>query len=217
MIRKSVLSDLYLKKNKSKQEIALYLKCSLHKIKYWMEKYSIPSRSISDAVYLKNNPLGDPFRLTFPRSTEDMKLFGLGLGLYWGEGTKADKVSIRLGNTDPELLGVFIKFLERFFGIKKNMLHFSLQIFEDLNPRSSLDFWAKKLTIERRQFYKPTVSPSVSRGTYRRKAEHGVLTIYFHNRKARDVLNNILADVAQWQSNSMVGRTTPPLASVMLH
>lgn len=112
----------------------------------------------------------------------------MGLGLYWGEGTKAAKNSIRLGNTDPRLIFRFIEFLVSFFAISKTDLRFGLQIFTDINPRTALDFWVKELKINRKQFYKITVTKSRSLGTYRQKSQFGVLTVYYLNKKARDIL-----------------------------
>lgn len=193
-IPKASLEKLYVREGKSMKQIATLNKCSVNKIRYWLDKHDITRRSISDAIYQWHNPHGDPFSYRPPKTTAEHRLFGMGLGLYWGEGTKADKVSIRLGNTDPALLNTFLAFLERFFGIKRGHCTFGLQLFNDLEPKEALDFWTKKLKIHRLQFYKTTVTPSVARGTYRRKNRYGVLTIYYNNRKARDVLMALLRD-----------------------
>ncbi len=174
------------------QEIAKGLRCSLHKVSYWMEKYKIKRRSISDAVYLKKNPDGDPFKIRAPKNLEEAKLFGMGLGLYWGEGTKADKGSVRLGNTDPSLLRKFMDFLVKFFEIKRSDLKFGLQLFTDINIKEALDFWVKSLKIKYSQVGKPVITISGSIGTYRKKSKYGVLTIYYHNKKLRDILVNML-------------------------
>ncbi len=170
------------------KDIAVRLKCSLHKVSYWMEYYTIPKRSISEAIYVRSNPGGDPFVFHSPKTIDEAKLFGLGLGLYWGEGTKADKNTVRLGNTDPKLILKFIEFLERIFGVRRADMRFGLQVFSDMSPATALDFWCKNLTITRRQFYKVTVTRSGSIGTYRKKSRYGVLTVYYHNKKLRDRL-----------------------------
>lgn len=173
-------------------EVAKVLQCSPHKVKYWLEKYKIPRRRYSEALYLKNNPDGDPFRFTAPQNLKEAELFGIGVGLYWGEGNKANKGSVRLGNTDPLLIKKFIEFLVVIFHIKKEDLKFSLQIFSDINPSAAMDFWVKQLRIRRSQFYKTTVTRSGSIGTCRKKSRYGVLTVYYHNRKLRDLLGTLL-------------------------
>lgn len=198
MIKKSDLLNFYIKQGKSMEEISKIFNCSLNRVKYWMVKHKISRRSISEAIYLKNNPDGDPFIFIKPKNIEEAKLFGLGIGLYWGEGTKASKNSVRLGNTDPELIKKFIEFLVKFFNIKKEDLKFGLQLFTDIEINKALDFWIKKLNVKRSQFYKPTITISGSIGTYRKKSEFGVLQVLYHNKKLRDLLINKLADVAQW-------------------
>ena len=192
MLDKYKLKYIYFIKKKSMQEIADIFGCSLHKVQYWMEKYEIKSRSRSDAVYLRHNPNGDPFKFRWPKNLAEAELFGLGLGLYWGEGTKADKVSVRLGNTDPALIKKFRDFLIKFFDIKNSDLHFGLQLFTDMKVDEALDFWKKKLKINHSQFYKPIITKSRSVGTYRKKSRYGVLTIYYHNKKMRDILVSML-------------------------
>ncbi|MEK9170272.1 MAG: hypothetical protein AAB674_01355 [Patescibacteria group bacterium] len=192
MIEKKKLLNLYKLKKKSMQEIADLLGFSLHKVSYWMEKHEIKSRSRSEAIYLKCNPDGDPFNFIPPRNLKEAELFGLGLGLYWGEGTKANKDSIRLGNTDPKLIKKFMDFLIRFFSIKKEDLRFGLQIFTDINKGEAMDFWQKELKIKLSQFYKPIITKSRSLGTYRKKSQFGVMTIMYHNKKLRDLLVSML-------------------------
>lgn len=192
ILPKKALEEWYVLKGMSMKQIADKNKCSINKVRYWLDKYQMKRRTISGAIYQWHNPKGDPFLYSPPKTKKDYELFGIGIGIYWGEGTKASKVSIRLGNTDPALLCTFLAFLERFFTIARTDCMFGLQLFNDLQEEEALDFWMKKLKIHRLQFYKVTVTPSVSQGTYRRKNRYGVLTIYYNNRKARDVLMQLL-------------------------
>lgn len=188
MIKKELLERLYISDKKSMQEIADLLGFSVHKIAYWIEKHKIKSRPRSEAMYVKHNPKGDPFSFRKPKTLEEGILFGMGLGLYWGEGTKASKNSVRLGNTDPKLLAKFIEFLETFYDVKRRDMKFGLQIFNDMNPQKTLDFWMKSLRINSAQFNKIIVTKSGSIGTYRKKTEYGVLTVMFHNTKLRNLI-----------------------------
>ena len=170
------------------QDIATALDCSLHKVKYWIDKHNIKTRNISEAIYLMNNPDGDPFEFKKPKNIEEAKLFGLGLGLYWGEGTKANKNSVRLGNTDYKLIEKFMDFMIKFFNLERKDFKFGLQIFTDIKIKEAMDFWTKKLNIDSSQFSKPIVTISGSIGTYRKKSLYGVLTVMYHNKKLRDLL-----------------------------
>ncbi len=202
---KKRLSSLYLGRRKSCAEIADVFKCSQNKVVYWLNRYGIPKRSISEAIYAKCNPGGDPFKIIKPRTIQEAKLFGLGLGLYWGEGTKSNRSSVRLGNTDPKLVKKFIEFLVRIYGIDKRKLKFGLQIFSDISPSVALRFWSKELNVSRASFQKPVVTISGSLGTYRNKSEYGVLTIYYNNRKLRDIICSEVENIAKTCLDSSAG------------
>jgi len=75
--------------------------------------------------------------------------------LYWGEGNKANRSTVRLGNSDPMLLIKFIEFLEKFFNINKKDLKFHLQIFSDIDINEAIIYWAKKLKINKDHFINP--------------------------------------------------------------
>ncbi|MDP3402861.1 MAG: hypothetical protein Q8S35_02810 [bacterium] len=185
---KNLLEDLYLEKKFSSKEISDKLNCSEGKVNYWISKYKIPKRSISDAVYSRLNPNGNPFSVARISSREDAFLLGLGFGLFWGEGNKRDQGSVRLGNSDPELVRTFLFFLENRFCIKRHRLRFGLQIFSDMDVSTAENFWVGHLGISSNQLYKTVVSISGKSGTYREKTRYGVLTLYFHNKKLRDLL-----------------------------
>ena len=194
-ILKSKLEQFYLIKKQSSAEIAKVFDCSEHKVNYWIRKYKIKKRSISEAVYQKRNKDGDPFHVKSISSIDDAKLTGLGLGLYWGEGNKKNKNTIRIGNTDPGIINKFIEFLLVILGAKKDKLRFSLQIFSDMSANQALKYWLKQLSrygISKSQFFKVTITPARSIGTYREKSKYGVLTVYFCNVKLKNILDSML-------------------------
>ena len=185
---KEFLHLWYVKERKSAHGIAAKLQCSEGKINYWLSKFGIAKRSISEAVYAYRNPNGDPFLSRAPQNKDEAFLFGLGIGLYWGEGTKKNLTAVRLGNTDPFLVRTFLLFLRRFYGIDNSRLRFAIQIFTDMDQKKEEKFWRDFLNVDAEQFYKTINTRSGSIGTYRVKSEHGVLTIYFNNKKLRDLL-----------------------------
>lgn len=192
MINEKFLRDEYEAKGCSVSDISKKLNCSQGKVNYWLSRFEIPKRSISEAVYLKNNPNGDPFAYSAPSTQNEWFLYGMGLGLFWGEGNKMNKNAVRLGNTDPDLILVFLKFLKQTYKIKESKLRFGLQIFSDMSSEAAKDFWCKKLSVKPSQFQKVIVTESGSIGTYRNKTRHGVLTVYFSNTKLRDIIMNAI-------------------------
>ena len=192
MISKEILDKLYTTDKLSMMEIANKLDCSHNQVVYWMHKYEIGRRSISDAIYQQHNPNGDPFSIQPADTVEKAKLFGLGIGLYWGEGNKANKYAIRLGNTDAELLNTFMRFLIEVFSVKREDMRFQLQTFTDIDTNEALDYWTRALSVEKSQFYKVHVTISGSIGTYKNKSKYGVVTVYYHNKHLRDILVEML-------------------------
>jgi hypothetical protein len=188
MLSKSDLSSLYLKEGLSSAEIAKRIGCSTNKINYWLLAHRIPKRGISEAIYRKRNPDGDPFTFKYPTTRQEAVLYGLGIGLYWGEGTKRNKGSIRLGNSDPLLILKFIEFLRVICGIDIGRLKFGLQIFGDMDSSKTLSFWKRSLNAKSEQFYRPIITPYRGVGNYRQKTKYGVLTVYFNNKKLRDII-----------------------------
>ena len=186
------LNSLYIKDKKSSAEISKLFGLSQTGVNYWLKKFNIPKRTISEAIYIKHNPNGDPFKFISPQNLQDAKLFGLGIGLYWGEGTKADKNSVRLGNSDPALVRIFIKFLIKFFNIDKEDMRFHLHTFTDINLEEAKQYWMKELKIESSQFYKPTITITGKLGNYRKKSKYGVLTVCYSNTKLRNILFSLL-------------------------
>ena len=177
------------------RQISECLECSQNKINYWLEKYGIQKRTIADAMYQFKNPSGDPFALKSPKTVEEGILFGIGLGLYWGEGSKRGTGGVRLTNTDPRLLKKFIEFLEKTCSVRRNKLRFSVQIFEDLSEEKTLSYWSKELNVHRDQFYKVVVSKVRGVGTYRRKSEHGVVIVYVNNIKLKQLICSLIENI----------------------
>ncbi len=187
-----ILRDLYLIELLSVSVIAKKLCVSEHKINYWFSKYGIPKRSISEAVYIKKNPNGDPFKFKIPKTKASSMLFGLGVGLYWGEGNKRNKSSLRLGNVDPNLVKAFMSFLEKIYSVDKHKLRFGLQIFSDVSSEIAKKFWMDKLNIQSSQFQKVIITPTRGKGTYKNKSKYGVLTVYFNNSKLKKIMDDLI-------------------------
>lgn len=194
-VTEDILNKLYIEKKNSVSEIAKIFKCSENRINYWIRKFKIQKRSLADAMYAKYNPDGDPFLIKEPETLEEAKLLGLGLGLYWGEGNKKNRNSIRLGNTDPRMIRMFLRFMVDIFGISKEKLRFGLQIFDDMQSKKTLKFWLNELqdfNVRKDQFFKITVTPSRSIGNYREKSKFGVMTVHFANVKLKKIIDNML-------------------------
>lgn len=187
MIDKDLLAMLYFDKKLSKKQISAELGLSVGKVNWWFEKYEFVTRKRSDAVYLRYNTSAEPFKIKKLITQDDYFLHGLGLGLFWGEGNKVNTYSVRLGNTDVNLIKTFLRFLTEQCGVKQEKIRFGLQVFNDIDPVKALEYWQVQLNYPPNNFMPSVVvSPPQGKGTYRKKSEFGVLTVYVHNKHLRE-------------------------------
>lgn len=109
-------------------------------------------------------------------------LFLAGLFLYWGEGTKAQRTSVTLTNTNPAMLKFFIKWLE-LFDVKREDMKVKLHLYSDMNIKRSLDFWSKELKIPVNQFRKPYIKKTQLKSiTYNNGFGEGTCCVTVDNR-----------------------------------
>ena len=146
-------------------------------------------------MYQLKNPLGDPFSIVRPQTLEEGILFGLGIGLYWGEGAKRGAGGLRITNTDSKLVRKFIEFLVKFFNIDKRKLRFGIQIFSDISPHDALSYWQRELGINKEQFYKTIVIKVRGSGTYKYKSKYGGIILYFNNTKLKKTICEMIENI----------------------
>lgn len=186
------ISEFYLERlysqGKSMQQIADTLECSIHKVAYWMEKYSIKRRSRSEALYFRLNPEGNPFKIKNQLTQSELFLFGLGVGIYWGEGNKVSKHSVRVANTDHRMIKSFLQFLRVICNVEEKKIRYSLVIFNNASETKAVEFWSKQLGVTSSVFGKIVSIPPQGKGTYRRKSEFGVCTVTVSNIKLKSWL-----------------------------
>lgn len=171
----------------SMQDIANKQRVSLHKVAYWFKKYRLIPRTRSEAAYTKQNPNGDPFKIINIDNYHNKQLLALGIALYLGEGTKKDKYGIKLANSDPAIIKLFLNFLIKICGVKKEKFRAWINIFDDRKYKESLDFWSKQTGIPKIQFFSPVIRIRKS-GSYKNKSQYGTITIVVQNIK---LLNQI--------------------------
>jgi len=169
----------------SAAEIAEKLDISVNKVIYWLRKFQIPRRSLSEALYLKQNPNGDPFSIRKNLTPKERELLGLGLGIYWGEGNKVSKGRISVSNSDYRVISKFVEFLIKVCQIETSKLRFNLQTFNDVDPEKSLEYWCKELNISKVKFNKVIIIPPLGKGNYRNKSKYGVCSVNFCNIKLK--------------------------------
>lgn len=83
-------------------------------------------------------------------------LFIAGLMLYWGEGDKTTKNKVRLANSDPNLIRLYVSFLEKACRIPRAKIRAQIITYPDIENASNTRFWAFASGIPINQFTKST-------------------------------------------------------------
>lgn len=175
------LSDLYNNKNLSLSEISSNLHISIHKVRYWMDKYGIKRRKQSEANYIKANPHGEPFKIKKRLTRNETKLKYLALGIYWGEGNKITKQGVRVTNSDHGVKKQFYKYLNVICQVKNDKIKFYLQTFKDNKVALAKQYWSNQLQVSSFRIKTSTPIPSQGNGTYKNISKFGVITIAVFN------------------------------------
>jgi len=112
------------------------------------------------------------------------KLFLAGLMLYWGEGdSKLENCTVRLANTDPEMIRIFHSFLKKVCKVATEKIKINLILYPDLDEKSSRKFWSKTVGISENQF----VKASFIKGRHpTKRLSHGIAIIYVNSRALKE-------------------------------
>jgi hypothetical protein len=186
-LSKELLEELYNAQHLSMAEIAERLDCSPNKVAYWMIKYEIPRRDISEAIYEKRNPGGDPFQIQESLSDDERDLFQLVVGLYIGEGNKRRGDEVSISNSDSRVIRAFIRFVCDICGVNRDELFLSLNVYDDVETEDVLSFWEEVTGLHRSQFHKPVVR-SKRGGTYALKSKFGTVKVGVYNTKLHSII-----------------------------
>lgn len=111
-------------------------------------------------------------------------LFIAGIMLYWGEGDKIIKNgTVRLANSDPEMIKIFYSFLNNVLKIPKEKIIIKLTLYPDLKDAVYKKFWCKILNIPLIQFRNSVV---ITGKHPSKRLSYGVCSIEVYSRKLKE-------------------------------
>ncbi len=88
------------------------------------------------------------------------ELWLIGVALYWAEGSKekAKGSLVRLGNSDPKMIKLFLKWLQEVCQINKTDIIFRIYLHETSRKRTEevKNYWSKKTAFPKSEFEKIT-------------------------------------------------------------
>lgn len=91
----------------------------------------------------------------------------LGIGLYLGEGSKTQNL-VRLVNTDPKVVQLFIKWL-KMFGLRNKNIAIRIHLYPDSDVHISEQFWLKKTCLPKSSLQKASIDTRANKNRKRNK------------------------------------------------
>jgi hypothetical protein len=86
------------------------------------------------------------------------ELWLIGVALYWAEGSKQKETNVSqevsLGNSDPNVVKIFLKWLMEICLVQKKAIHVRLYIHRIGNEKRALNYWSKVTKIPTKKFQK---------------------------------------------------------------
>ncbi len=159
------------KQGKSYKEIISLVPVSKWTLSRWLQKVELTEEQIkrlSDKSRTqgiisgyKSREIWDNKRQTLKdlyRPPIDNPKFMIGLGLYWGEGTKFDASTTSMGSSDWVMLKTFINWINDFFS--DDFSHFTVKLGHYYPERDDeiKRFWSNELEIDLSHFIKSSFS-----------------------------------------------------------
>lgn len=109
-------------------------------------------------------------------------LFIAGLMLYLAEGSKTDRYTLKVTNTDSRICRFFILWLEKFYGVPREKIKVQLQLYPTMDIKKEVACWESELGLEDFQFYKAFIRElKPASFSYKNSSRHGVCSVVLNN------------------------------------
>ena len=138
---------------------------------------------LSNETRLRTKFLHEGFRDI--ETIKEIDLLLLGVGLYWGEGSKTNRGSIELSNTDPRIIQIHVLFLTSVFKFPMSKIHAHVGLHSHLSIVKAERYWSKVSGIPLRQFQKTSMQRSKSGKGERDRLPFGTFTVGVYDTAAR--------------------------------
>lgn len=180
----------------SARQIADSLGESEAKVVYWLDKFKIPKRSISEAVYNRINGATDPFDLKSDLTLNEEKLRAAALIMWITEGSLKNRDQIRMTNSDPTLIKIFVDFLLRVCRVKAEKITLRVVYYPNmvLTAQQAIDFWAQTTGLGVNQV---KIEHYQREHNYSEPSRYGTATVIVGNVKLRAQLEVWLRELYQ--------------------
>ena len=110
-------------------------------------------------------------------------LFTSSICLYWGEGNKASRYNVTIGNADPLMIRVFVDFLKSICGVAPDKIRAYILIYPDLNSIHCIEYWMKNTGLTKINF---TKCVTITGRHATRRVKYGVCTVGISSRYLKE-------------------------------
>jgi hypothetical protein len=212
-IKQKERAQVLRKGGKSIKDISSILKVSKSSASYWCRDIKLsPTQILALSERQRNGAIqaGEKKRQSrIDRTTKMMKrgekdvgklskrdLFIVGLALYWGEGYKKGSQETGLTNSDPEIIKLFIVWLEQVYDIPKNdlILRVSINSIHKDREREVVSHWSRVADVPNTQFTKTSFIKTKAKKVYSNDKNYfGTLRVKV--RRGTDLRRRILGSI----------------------
>ena len=109
-------------------------------------------------------------------------LFVAGIAFYWGEGDSKPTNPLRLSNTDPRMIALYVRFLRIIMGIPDEKIRIGLVLYPDLADDACKFFWATVMGLAIGNFMK---TQFIQGHHPTKRLAHGVCMVVVNSRAAK--------------------------------
>lgn len=197
---KSEARKMRKEEGKSVKEIARILGVSSGSVSYWVRDICLTNDQIQSLgesrckarISLIKNGLDNRLKLqdegkAMAKRFRSEPLFSIGCSVFWAEGSKS-RNSVEFTNSDPDMMKLFLKFLNEYFCVKMSDVSIRCRYYTDLsNVGEPEKYWLDYLGLPDECVRKSCVnyypkSNSVDRKKYSHgKLRYGVCRLVLHN------------------------------------
>ncbi len=104
-----------------------------------------------------------------------------GLFLYLGEGTKVDRWSVCIANSDPEVIKFTVQWLTKVMGVSHDKIRVKVHLYKDMDVPKEVGYWSRTTGIPTQQFTKPYIKKSLLNSLDHKTHGHGTCNIIADN------------------------------------
>jgi hypothetical protein len=121
----------------------------------------------------------EEYKKIIPLSEREILIAGL--FLYWGEGSKAQRYTVSINNTDPSVMKFALYWMINSLKIPLTKIRVNLHLYSDMSIEDAIKYWSHQLKIPESSFLKPYIKKSTRTSIDQKGFGRGTCGLCIHN------------------------------------